>query len=211
MNFFFGSDENKSPQSPPPEMRQVVVTQTFNKMTTAAVFDLVFSKELAIAYQESQGNAKVEVGDWVDATTPDDTAAGITRKKRTLKYVVPMNVPIPKLMADSMGVGDTVTENVEECTVKGGVYTVTADCALSGSPMVSNVVIKPVFTLKPSETAPEDVALECVVKFSFNVWGLATLVEATMESGVKKGFEDMLTLAKKWSVEGRPQGAPKGA
>lgn len=42
----------------------------------------------------------MEVGDWVDATTPDDTAAGITRKKRTLKYVVPMNVPIPKLMAD---------------------------------------------------------------------------------------------------------------
>jgi len=207
MHYLFGGSPEgpSSPATPPPPlvMQEVAVRQTFPGQTPDEVFALVFSKALAIAFQESQGNTAVEVGEWEDTSSPADTAAGARRLRRRLKYVVPMNVPLPKIMTDTMGLMDTVTENTEEAVVRDGAYVVTATCVLSGPPMISNALIQPVFTIRRDDTDATVGVVDCHVQFSFNVWGLATVVEATMEAGVRKGFEDMLALARRWADEGR--------
>lgn len=196
------SSASKSPKSAEKtEMRTVTVSESFPKMNAKEVFDLVFGKELVVAYQESQGNKNVEVSDWAEVKTEDENS---TQMERTLKYTVPMNVPLPKMMADSMGMIDTIANSVETAVLKDGVYSVTAVCVLTGPPMCNKVDIKPLFLVK---THPDDESIgfvECNIQFAFNVWGLSSMVESTMETGVKKGFEDLLKMAKTWATDGKP-------
>jgi len=185
-------------------MRSLTVSETFPKMSPKEAFDIVFGKDLVIAYQESQGNKNVEVSDWKDVSTDEDKAAGTERLERTLKYTVPMNVPLPKMMADSMGMIDTIANSVETVTIKDGVYEVTATCELTGPPMANKVDVKPLFIVKQDPKEATTGLVECNISFSFNVWGLSSMVEATMESGVRKGFEDLLKMAKTWATDGKP-------
>eukprot|EP01012_Entosiphon_sulcatum_P051932 TRINITY_DN7131_c0_g1_i1.p2 TRINITY_DN7131_c0_g1~~TRINITY_DN7131_c0_g1_i1.p2 ORF type:complete len:191 (+),score=41.37 TRINITY_DN7131_c0_g1_i1:59-631(+) len=176
-------------------MREVRITEVFESQPEA-VFKLVFGTPLALEFQASQGNKDVNITEWA----PGEDG----RLTRVIKYVVPMNVPIPAAIRKVIGMVDTHAVVTEWATQKDGPsYEVTSKCELTGPPMVGNTKVVPNFSIVPEGTGSK---LDLVIQFEFNVWGLASIVESTMESGVRKGFTEYLVLAKKHEAEAKAGG-----
>ena len=182
-------------------MRTLTIMENFPKSSVKEVFDILYGKELVIAYQESQGNKSVEVSEWEEITTGEDKAKEKVKWKRNLKYTVPIDVPLLKVIREGIGMVETIAQTQEIATLKDNVYEITAVCELSGPPMCGKVQVDPVVPVRSDPKTPGVGHVEIKIEFGFNVWGLSSIVESSMESGVKKGFEYLLKMAKEWATE----------
>ena len=185
-------------------MRTLTIMENFPKSSVKEVFDILYGKELVIAYQESQGNKSVEVSEWEEITTGEDKAKEKVKWKRNLKYTVPIDVPLLKVIREGIGMVETIAQTQEIATLKDNVYEITAVCELSGPPMCGKVQVDPVVQVRSDPKTPGVGHVEIKIEFGFNVWGLSSIVESSMESAVKKGFEYLLKMAKEWATEGSP-------
>jgi hypothetical protein len=167
--------------------KQVKISREFQG-TSHETFALVFGEELTREYQASQGNTNVEIAPW---SAPDETG----QRHRTVKYVIPMNVPIPTAITKTVGLVDTMCTTTEHVQEVDGIYIITSSCDISGAPGVSSTKVVPFSTIKPNPSGKGSI-LDVVITCEFTGgYGLTSVVETTMESGVKKGFADFLDLA----------------
>lgn len=151
-------------------------------------FQLLFGEVFTVEYQLTQGNTKVEICTW----SPDPAKPG--QQRRTVKYTVPMKVPLPSIVAATAGLKDTTVTTTEWVEHSGKSIIVTSECEVKGPPLVKHTSVTPKFVITPSKDGKGS-DLELVVAFQYTyMMGVNSVVETTMDSGVRKGFEEWLTL-----------------
>jgi hypothetical protein len=167
--------------------REVKMTQMFLG-TPEEVFQLMFGEAFTIEYQMTQGNRQVEISPWV----PE--AGGTGAQLRTVKYSVPLKIPLPTLIATTAGLKDTVITTRERVTHTGPNILVVSECEVKGPPLVKHTKVEPTCTLAPGKDG-KGCELEVIVNFQYTyMMGVNTMVESTMDSGMRKGFEEWMNL-----------------
>jgi len=163
------------------------MSQYFNG-TPEEVFQLLFGEAFTIEYQLTQGNKAVEVSPWV----PDKGQPGV--QTRTVKYAVPLKIPLPSVISSTAGLKDTTVTTTERVMQQGTSLIVTSECEVRGPPLVKHTKVEPKFVISPSKKGTGS-DLELVVNFQYTyMMGINSMVETTMDSGVRKGFEEWMNL-----------------
>jgi hypothetical protein len=167
--------------------REVQMAQTFLG-TPEEVFQLLFGEAFTIEYQMTQGNKQVEIAPW----TPDAAVPGT--QVRTVKYSVPLKIPLPTLIASTTGLKDTTVTTRERVEHQGANIVVTSECEVKGPPLVKHTKVEPKFVLKPGKGGKGS-ELELLIAFQYTyMMGVNGMVESTMDNGVRKGFEEWMNL-----------------